>query len=133
MKFITIGEKLGRSECPYMQRWAINFHFFSIRIHHWFSSDDNRAFHDHPGWFITLVLSGSYTDVSPLGRQLMRRGKIKYRPALHKHTVEVSDGGCWTFVIFGKSIRRWGFWIRDGNKFVKSNKYFLEHGHHPCN
>jgi hypothetical protein len=133
MRFLTIREKLGRPECPYMERWAINFYFFSLRIHHWFSSDDNRAFHDHPNSFLTVVLSGSYTDVNPHGREEMCRGKIKYRPALHKHTVEVSKGGCWTFVIFGRKVRSWGFWVRNGEKFMRSNKYFLERGHHPCN
>lgn len=77
-------------------------------------------------------MRGKYTDVSDKGRELMRVGKIKYRPALHKHTVEVHEGGCWTFMITGKQIRKWGFWIRGGTKFVKYNKYFLEHGHHPC-
>lgn len=133
MKFITIGEKLGKPECPYMRRWVINFHFFSIRIHHWYSSDDDRAFHDHPWWFITLILRGSYKDISPDGVEFMYPGKIKLRPALHRHTVKVSPGGCWTVMITGMQIRRWGFWIRNGTKFVKSNKYFLEHGHHPCN
>ena len=130
MRFLTWRERLGRPECPYMTRWAINFGLFSLRIHHWHSSDDHRYYHDHPWWFVTLVLKGSYTDVSDGGREAMTPGSIRYRPALHRHTVEVADGGCWTVLLTGKVVRRWGFWVN--GKFKKTNKYFLEHGHHPC-
>jgi len=116
-----------------MRRWVLNLGFFSIRLHHWYASDDARNFHDHPWWFITLVLWGSYTDVSSAGKEKMKPGMIRYRPALHRHTVRVNSGGCWTLLITGPQIRKWGFWVRGGNKFVKSNKYFLEYGHHPCN
>lgn len=128
---LTWGEYLGRSECPYLRRWVLETPFGSLRIHHWLSSDDDRNFHDHPWWFITLVLSGEYTDVSPQGRESMTPGRIRFRPALHKHTVEVKPPGCWTIVLTGSHVRFWGFHV--GGKFVKSNKYFLEHGHHPCN
>lgn len=127
---ITWGQYLGRPECPYMRRWVLNFGIFSIRLHHWYSSDDDRYFHDHPWWFITLVIFGGYTDVSPKGEERMKRWRMKYRPALHKHTVKVDKGGCWTLLITGSQIRKWGFWVK--NKFKKANKYFLERGHHPC-
>jgi hypothetical protein len=132
MRFLTIGEKLGRPECPYMRRWVINFGLFSVRLHHWYSSDDHRAMHDHPAWFITLILRGKYTDITTDGLEVMRPGMIRYRPALHKHTVDVHKDGCWTLVLFGPKQRHWGFWIKNNTKWVKSNKYFLEHGHHPC-
>lgn len=127
---ITWGERLGRPECPYMRRWVLNLHFMSFRIHHWYGSDDHRAFHDHSWGFFVFVMSGTYTDVSPLGRENMFSGTWAIRSALHKHTVEVWPGGCWTFVVTGAVIRRWGFW--PNGKFRKANKYFLENGHHPC-
>lgn len=132
MKFFTWGEKLGRPECPYLQRWVLNFKVFSVRLHHWYSSDDHRAFHDHPWWFCTLVLRGGYTDVSPVGREVMRPGTLRCREATHRHTVEVNPGGCWTLILTGPVSRVWGFWVRNGAKFMKTNKYFLKYGHHPC-
>jgi hypothetical protein len=39
-------------------------------------------------------------------------------------------GGCWTLLLTGPKVRRWGFWV--SKKFKKSNKYFLGHGSHPC-
>lgn len=122
---------LGKPECPYLHRWVAGLGLFSIRLHHWHSSDDTRHFHDHPWWFLTLVIKGSYHDVNPTGVKDMARWSVAYRPALHRHTVEVANGGCWTLLLTGPEIRFWGFWV-DGKKFKKANKYFLEHGHHPC-
>lgn len=114
-----------------MRRWVINFGLFSIRLHHWYRSDDKRAEHDHPSWFITLVLKGSYTDQG----ELLTPGSIRFRRATYKHIVDVTPGGAWTLLIFGRKTRDWGFWVRKTSgklKYTKSNKYFLENGHHPC-
>jgi len=151
MKLVTWNEKLGEPECPYLHRWAFNFGIGSIRLHHWIRSDDKRYGHDHPWWFITLVLKGSYTDIEhvPDGQingslyytynvrtDKLHAGSIRYRPSHHIHSVDVTPGGCWTLMLTGKKIRDWGFWVprkSDGLfKFKKSNKFFLEHGHHPC-
>jgi hypothetical protein len=131
MKFLTWGESLGRAECPYLKRWVLNLSLFSLRIHHWLSSDDDRNFHDHPWWFLTFVIRGGYTDVNPLGRERVGRWSVKFRPALHRHTVEVDTGGCWTILLCGPILRSWGFWVKE--KFLKANKYFYQWGHHPCN
>jgi len=112
-----------------MHRWVLDFGVFAIRLHRWFSSDDARAFHDHPWWFLTLVLWGGYTDVSPEGRDALGVGSVRFRPAHHKHTVEISRP-TWTLLVTGPPARRWGFWI-DG-KLRKRDKYFATHGHHPC-
>jgi hypothetical protein len=127
---IRWNEPLGIKECPYAYRWVFNFHIFTIRIHHFIRSDDKRYFHDH-GWnFITLVLKGSYVDVSPDGRDYLKRGSLRYRKATHRHYVEVPKEGCWTFLITGPLIRKWGFWIRE--KFKRPLKYFHKWGHPPC-
>src|SRR5688572_29522991 len=108
--YIQWGQRLGRPECPYMRRWVISLWLFSIRIHHWSSGDDPRAFHDHPWWFLTLVLKGGYIDVSPAGEDRLTVGSIRFRPARHRHTVDVNDGGCWTLMLTGPEWHRWGFW-----------------------
>lgn len=128
---IRWNERLGLPECPYLIRWRIETPFGSIRLHHWLGPDDDRAFHDHPWWFWTIVLSGGYTDVNPDGEDHLSRGVFRYRPALHRHTVVPDEGGAWTVIITGRKTRDWGFWV-DG-KFRKANKWFLTFGHHPCN
>jgi hypothetical protein len=57
-------EKLGKPECPYAERYVLNFHLFALRLHVWYRSDDKRHFHNHPYSFITCCIKGSYTDVS---------------------------------------------------------------------
>lgn len=149
MRFLTWRQELGDPECPYLIRWAINFGpLGSIRLHHWLRSDDKRHMHDHPQDFVTLVLSGSYTDVSPCPVckdpaceaktyfDEMKPGMMVRRKAEHIHYVDVAPGGCWTLLYFWPKRRNWGFWVpRKDNgvfRFKKANKYFLEHGHHPC-
>ena len=125
------NQKLGPENCPYMVRWVFDFYFFTIRIHHWLHSDDLRHPHDHPWSFWAICLWGGYTDVSPDGEDRVRPGSVRFRSALHQHSVKVDEGGCWTILLTGREHRRWGFWVN--GKFRKRNKYFYEHGHHnPC-
>jgi hypothetical protein len=124
-------EKLGLPECPYLIRWRLEFPVGSFRVHHWLGPDDDRAFHDHPWFFITLCIKGGYTDKSPAGDNHLHAGSIRYRHALHRHTVIPDPGGAWTIMITGRRTRAWGFWL-GGLKFVKANKWFLTRGHHPC-
>lgn len=127
---VKFNEKLGLPQCPYVIRWRIETPVGSLRVHHWISSDDDRAFHDHPWWFLTLVVKGGYTDSGPNGPDRLKAPAVRYRPAEHRHTVFPDPGGCWTILVTGRSLRKWGFW--DCGKFIKANKWFLSHGHHPC-
>lgn len=133
MSILIIGQKLGDPTCPYLRRWVLNLGLFSLRLHHWRRGDDPRHMHDHPWWFVVFVLAGSYVDVSPTGCELMRRSSLRYRAALHKHTVETN--GCWTLLLCGPERRIWGFWInhRSGAPYwVRASRYFRKKGHHPC-
>lgn len=134
-------EALGRAECPYMYRWVLIFFGYSIRIHHWIRSDDKRFLHDHPWNFLTIVLKGSYTDVSESldlfcepqehMRETLTPGMIKYRRAEHKHYVDVPKSGCWTLLFTSRPKRKWGFWI-DGKRLFRPLRYFSKYGHPPC-
>lgn len=124
-------ERLGLDGCPYVIRWRLETRWGSIRLHHWLGPDDDRAFHDHPWWFTTVVLRGGYTDRSPAGDEHLRAGAVRRRAATHRHTVVPDPGGAWTLVLTGPRRRAWGFWA-DGIKFVKANKWFASRGHHPC-
>ena len=124
-------EALGLPTCPYVIRWRFETPWFSIRLHHWVAPDDDRAKHDHPWDFTTFVLKGGYTDAGPDGDEHLRAPAIRHRTATHQHTVFPDLGGAWTVIVTGPIVRNWGFWV--GGKFKKANKYFLSHGHHPCN
>lgn len=127
---IAFREKLGLPSCPYVIRWRIETPIGSVRLHHWLAPDDDRAPHDHPWAFTTFVLKGGYTDHSPAGDEHLRAPAVRHRAATHQHTVFPDEGGCWTVIVTGPKIRKWGFWVK--GKFVKMNKYFYEYGHHPC-
>jgi hypothetical protein len=129
--WVEWNKKLGLPECPYLIRWVAGTPFGSTRLHHWRGSDDLRNTHDHPWWFFTIVLWGGYWDITEDGAQRMRAGSFAFRPALHRHSVKVDQGGCWTIMICGPEIRDWGFWV--AGVFRKANKYFLKYKHHPCN
>jgi len=132
---------LGYPECPYMKRWVFVFFGYSIRVHHWIRSDDKRFFHCHPWNFLTIVLKGGYTDVSPSLdlfldaqepiRETLTAGMVKYRRAEHKHYVDVPVGGAWTLLLAGRKKRKWGFWIKP-NQFFRPLRYFSKYGHPPC-
>ena len=124
-------EKLGVPGCEYLTRWGVETRFGSIRVHKWTGPDDDRAFHDHPWWFLTFVLRGGYTDVSPEGEERVSAPAIRFRPALHQHTVVPYPQGATTLLITGPKSRAWGFWLN--GKFRKANKWFASFGHHPCN
>lgn len=145
---ITWKQDLGEPECPYARRWVLDLGVGSVRVHRWFRSDDKRAPHSHPWWFVTVVLAGSYEDWAYNQRTAkgaprldartvdrLHRGSVRFRPANHVHSVSVPSSGCWTLLITGAERSEWGFWTKrkDGAaRFLRSARYFHKHGHHPC-
>ena len=63
---IRWAEKLGYEDCPYLIRWTFILFGYSMRIHHWLRSDDNRFFHDHSADLLSIVLKGHYWNVKPI-------------------------------------------------------------------
>lgn len=122
--------RLGNAECPFVTRWKFELpHVGSVRVHHWTGPDDDRACHDHPWWFCTLVIRGRYADHTPGGIDRLRAGSFRYRPAEYRHYV-IPEPEAWTILVTGPKKRSWGFW-KDG-RFRKANKWFASMGHHPC-
>jgi hypothetical protein len=88
-------EKLGYKDNPYLIRWTFIIFGFSIRIHHWIKSDDNRYFHDHSSDLISIVLKGRYFNVKPFYPDLEPTEKVQVI------TYSDSSGNEWKW----KSIR----------------------------
>lgn len=84
--------------------------------------------HGRPGIICDICGNG-------MRNEKMTPGKLRRRHAEHRHTVDVISS-CWTLLYFWPERREWGFWTprKDNGKlrFRKHNKYFFEHGHHPC-
>lgn len=103
----------------YMHRWILETPWFSLRIHHILRSDEDRALHDHPWNFASLILWGGYFEVTQ-ERDLLDRtrhvqtwhGPLSLRRlrAETLHRVVIPEGrSAWTVVWTGPILRKWGF------------------------
>lgn len=128
---------IGGPEDPYMLRWYVipRNPLFNIYVHKFLRDDDDRALHDHPWWFVSLILNGGYTEITNDDADLEVRtaGSIGFRSATHRHRVvlakDVTGRGkpCWTLILTGRKKRTWGFWCPKG--FVPWHE-FVDQGDH---
>lgn len=101
---------------PYGTKWAFDG---AARIHCILRSDDDRAFHDHPWPYISLILRGEYVEVTPVfesgiyvgeHRTAYGPGSLIFRKAKSWHRLEVEKGKVvWTLFITLPYQQRWGF------------------------
>ena len=120
-------EPLGKPGNPYLYRWTLIFFNFSVRLHHWIRSDDKRFFHDHACNFISIILRGRYTNVTPEGRYEVKAGSIWYAKADKRHYLDIPEGGAWTLLFCGRPYRKWGFWTGPNQK-MRPWRYFHKFG-----
>jgi hypothetical protein len=119
---------IGGPDNPYMYRWYLipRNRRFNIYLHKFLRDDDDRALHDHPWWFISLMLKGGYWEIVPhrdggSSNMVLKRSfpSVAFRNAKHRHRVAlftpkgVSEP-CWTIVLTGRKSRTWGFWCPKG-------------------
>lgn len=151
-KLIAYAQKTPYFHLPgYMRRWWV-FRFWetgrvvhrsgavsiysllSARIHHILRSDMDRALHDHPWWYITIILKGGYYEVTPVDGPRPRRamkfntmrsgelksyyrkwygpGSIRFARAKQQHRLEIPKGAtAWTLFIHGPKCREWGYQV----------------------
>ncbi len=119
---------IGGPTNPYMLRWYLlpRNHWFNIYLHKFLRDDDDRALHDHPWWFLSIMLRGVYYEMTPsewnrFGQVALRKtGSVAFRRATHRHRVALirDKAGnpipCWTLVFTGPKVRTWGFWCPKG-------------------
>lgn len=127
--------RIGPPGDPYMLRWFIipRNRRFNIYLHKFLRDDDDRALHDHPWWFVSLILKGGYFERVEPNRIISRSpGSIAFRPATHRHRVILRGNTgqrepCWTIVVTGRKKRTWGFWCPKG--FVPWHEFVQESDH----
>jgi len=104
------------------QRFAVwlSMRLPNVYLHKFLRSDDDRALHDHPWAWASLLLRGSYVEhtISAGGihrRTVRTRGSLKLSGPRAAHRVELwnslSNGPspCWTLFITSPVVRDWGF------------------------
>lgn len=114
LKCLPNDEIVGPDGSVYMRRYYVaKTRFGWVRIHEILRSDQDRHLHDHPWNFISLILSGGYTEHTPEGVRKYGPMSLLYRraEALHRLTLE---GTAWTFVVTGPKKRSWGFQTERG-------------------
>ena len=108
----------------YLERWII-WCGFTIRLHKFHKGDDDRAFHDHPWWFVTLPLQTYIEQIPDQPTRAVKRFRPHFRPARHQHIVQVLEHKpVWTFIFTGSKSQEWGFW--DGSTFVHHEQWLAD-------
>jgi len=87
-------------------------------LHKFVGDDWSLDPHDHPKRFWSIGLRGWYDEHTYNGyhqiRQRFHAPWLRTFPAEHIHrlTGPTPERPCWTLVIVGRTVRRWGFWNR---------------------
>ncbi len=113
---------IGYPENPLLIRYVLfRCAAWGIYVHHLLRSDHDRALHDHPWPFISIVLRGGYavihdqTEDGTMRYTWRSKHSIALRAAEWRHRVLLSSGAtAWTLVIVGRRGRRWGFFTPRG-------------------
>lgn len=119
---------VGSPTDPYLLRWYIlpRNPLLNIYLHQFLRDDDDRALHDHPWASLSILLAGTYREITPGGSRQVWPGAVIFRRATHAHRIELPGGKpAWTLFLTGPSVRTWGFhcprgWI-SWREFVKAD------------
>lgn len=114
----------------------------AIRLHQILRSDDDRALHDHPFDYVSLILSGGYWEVTEMDYlEYVREASSKYKYAgfgstpdtimvkrwygpgsilfrtansAHRLILDRESNDVWTLFIMGPKKQNWGFYTKEG-------------------
>lgn len=119
---VIVGEK-------YLKRWHIipENPIFNIYYHEIRASDFDRHLHDHPFWWFSFMLRGSYIEHTTKRVNGRSKGYFTFKSPwrLHKLIMNDQDGANTIFITIFK-IRKWGFQTEDG--WVPNDKYLDKFG-----
>lgn len=125
MKLYLRRNIIGNPRDPLLIRYVIfETRWFKVCLHKLCRSDHDRALHDHPWDFFTMVLWRGYTEITLRGSFRRRPGFIGYRPATWTHRF-VIDKPAWTLVVMSPRKRQWGFHTPTGWCWWRKYNYDL--------
>lgn len=111
--------------------WLLQRFDIAVRVHEIVASDDDRALHDHPWDYWSLILHGGYTEISSAGRVWYGPGSFIRHKAEHRHRLRLERPRhpafpnayvltgppvpCLTLFVMFRKRQSWGFFV-DGEK-----------------
>ena len=104
----------------YMRRWWVippsKWYPFSVRVHEILRSDNDRALHDHPWSYMTIILEGGYWEHTADGKvKWYGPGSVLFRSYTNTHRLEVPPGTvATTLFCMGPYRQEWGFHTPEG-------------------
>jgi hypothetical protein len=103
---LQLGDKITAPETgDYMRRYHLELtRDRAIRFHHITASDPGTDLHDHPWDFVSVILAGSYTEITPGGATRYEAPCVITRKAEQLHRL-VLDEPAWTYFVCGR-VRR---------------------------
>ena len=84
----------------YMKRYCF-LNTFCINIIY----KGDLEFHNHPWWYMSLVLSGAYKERNKTGSRTRKAGSLVFRRGEEFHKIEVKGDRCVTLFIKGRFQR----------------------------
>ena len=117
----------------YLERWYVlpRNERCNVYLHRICHSDDDRALHDHPWPNVSVILSGTYKEITPEGEFTRTAGDVVHRSAKDRHRLIVDgDKPVVTLFVTGPAERDWGFWCGpDGDTFVHWRDFTAPNDH----
>lgn len=108
---------IGSTDNPYLRRWWLipRNPWFNIYLHQFLRDDDDRALHDHPWVWCSIILRGRYIEHTIHAGGIHRHveyqtGTVRVNRPTFAHRLALHPGeSAWTLFITGPRVREWGF------------------------
>lgn len=108
---------IGEASEPYLLRWWIipRNRVCNLYLHQFLHDDDDRALHDHPWAWCSILLDGRYVEhtvaVDGVHHQnVYGAGSVRAHGPRYAHRVAlIKQRPCWTLFLTGPRVRDWGF------------------------
>lgn len=104
---------ITKNGSPYMRRvYLIERPRFDLLLHHLCQPDADRWLHDHPWWFLAIVLQGGYIEQRTTRTGELRTHRVRHVNFVGRrtfHRIETVEPDTWTLVLTGHRHRIWGY------------------------
>lgn len=125
----------GAHDSDYLRRWWLipRNRFFTVYLHQFLASDDDKALHDHPYHCVSVILRGGYYEHINGRKRWRYESDVVFRRASTPHRIELQEGGfdklpypAWSLFIGAPRVREWGFHCATG--WVPWTRYHKQGG-----